>query len=375
MRPSALEDFRAEAFDLLAFPFLDAGPDLFGGLRVPEKFPILGIDHALVRQVVEIDDVAPVGFAHEHDRHGLDLARLAEGQDLEQFVERAVTAGKRDKRHRPLQKVQLAQREIMEGEAKLGRDIGVRELLARQADVEADRLRPDVERAPVGRFHDARAAAGHDQRLPVALLSVGFGDEPAELARDIVIAAVGQNPLRDREAPFEIGRVSAGGLRGAQGLDPAERLFGLADARTAEHDDGPEHVIGSKQEFGLEIVHLQTQPTHRVAGEEIHVFTRHPIGRGIQDRPDARGRLGIVVEGGWQRRGKRLAPFERIRRMRNRSPWAACHGRTFFKADRKLGAAARRKSTPPGVAPLGRGSSANTGRRRSCRTARRAPWS
>ena len=78
--------------------------------------------------------------------------------------QRAVAAGKGDQRPRPLQEMQLAQGEIVELEAQFRRDIGIGILLVRQADVEADALRADVEGAAIGRLHDARSAAGDDQR-------------------------------------------------------------------------------------------------------------------------------------------------------------------------------------------------------------------
>lgn len=119
---------------------------------------VLRVDHAFLDQVVEIDCPLPVALADENDRHRPDLARLAQGGHLEQFVKGAVAAGKGDERHRPLQEVQLAQRKIAEAEAQVRRYVRVGELLPRQADIESDRLRPGVERATVGGLDDARAA-------------------------------------------------------------------------------------------------------------------------------------------------------------------------------------------------------------------------
>src|SRR3546814_12456754 len=48
----------------------------------------------------------------------------------------------------------LPQREIMELQAQMWRDIGIRQLLVREHDIEADRRRAHFERAPVGCLHD-----------------------------------------------------------------------------------------------------------------------------------------------------------------------------------------------------------------------------
>ena len=83
----------------------------------------------------------------------------------------------------------------MELEAQIGRDVGVRLLLVRQVDVQADALGADFERAAVGGFHDARPAAGHDHEVAAAFDLAGAGHEPAELAGLVVEVALGQHPL------------------------------------------------------------------------------------------------------------------------------------------------------------------------------------
>ena len=59
----------------------------------------------------------------------------------------------------------LADREIVEVEAELGRYVDVRRLLVRQHDIEADGLRADLVGAEIAGLHDARAAAGDDDEL------------------------------------------------------------------------------------------------------------------------------------------------------------------------------------------------------------------
>src|SRR5437764_9897125 len=128
---------------------------------------------------------------------GLILAGLRQGQHLEYLIDRAVAAGEGDQRPRPQQEVQLAHREIAEAEAQIRADIGVRVLLVRQVDVEADRLRADIAGAAIGRLHDAGAAAGHDHDAAADRLVAAQADEPAELARDVIIPALGFDTTGD----------------------------------------------------------------------------------------------------------------------------------------------------------------------------------
>src|SRR5207253_1756893 len=94
----------------------------------------------------------------------IELARLAECQDLEQLVERAEAAGKNDDGAREVCEPELAHEEVVELEPEAGRDVGVRALLVREADVEPDRAPARVGRAAVCGFHDAGPAAAADEK-------------------------------------------------------------------------------------------------------------------------------------------------------------------------------------------------------------------
>src|ERR1700735_3289801 len=106
-------------------PTHDSIPDVLRRFREPEQLAILRIDDALLDHEIDIDRAPPVAFADQNDRYRLDRAGLNESEDSEQFVERAVTAGKSDQRSGPQQEVHLAQGEIVEAEAKPGRGVGV----------------------------------------------------------------------------------------------------------------------------------------------------------------------------------------------------------------------------------------------------------
>src|SRR5439155_14572658 len=108
------------------------------GRRVDEveQPEVLLRDHPVAHERREIDDLAPVArpIQEGHDRPR-ELAGLAEGQDLEQLVERAEAAGKDDDGAREVREPELAHEEVVELEREAGRDVGVRALLMREADV------------------------------------------------------------------------------------------------------------------------------------------------------------------------------------------------------------------------------------------------
>ena len=110
-----------------------------------EQLEVLAVDHAVPDQRVEVDDLVPVARSVEHDRNAaLDLARLHQRQDFAHLVERAEAAGKHHQRARQVREPELAHEEVVELERQLAREIGIRPLLVRQADVEADRLAAGV---------------------------------------------------------------------------------------------------------------------------------------------------------------------------------------------------------------------------------------
>src|SRR4051794_13128669 len=186
---------RQQRFALDLVPGQDVAPDLLGGFGVPEQVAVLGGDRALVDEEIDIEDAAPELLPDQDNRHRRQFAGLRQGQDLEQLVERAVTAGKRDQRPRPQREMQFAHREIMKTEAQLRRDIRVRVLLLRQRDTEPDRFRADIAGAPVGGLHDAGTAAGHHHDAAADRQIAAMPDQSPERARNIVISALGEDAL------------------------------------------------------------------------------------------------------------------------------------------------------------------------------------
>ena len=140
-------------------PAQDAVPGLLRGFGEPKELAILEIDDAFLDQIVEIDGATPEMFADQHDGYRLDFPGLNESENLEQFVERAVAVGKGDQGFGPQQEMQLARGKIVKAKTEIGRDVGIRILLVRQFDLQADGFRADVECAAVGGLHEAGPAA------------------------------------------------------------------------------------------------------------------------------------------------------------------------------------------------------------------------
>ena len=134
---------------------------------------------------------SPELLAEQDDRHALHAAGLDQRQRLEELVQRAEAAGKHRDRLGAQEEVHLADGEIVEVEAELRRHVGVRRLLVRQHDVEPDRGRADIVRAAVAGLHDARPAAGDDDEFAVVGRGRVLRAEPREVARLLVVDAVG----------------------------------------------------------------------------------------------------------------------------------------------------------------------------------------
>lgn len=126
----------------------------FGCIDEADQVDVVGGDCTELGECVEIDDLAPEGFAEKDQRQAGHAAGLDQGQAFEKFVERAETAGKNGDGLGTQHEMHLPDRKVVKIEAQLRGNIGVRGLLVRQDDVEADRRRPLLRSATVSRFHD-----------------------------------------------------------------------------------------------------------------------------------------------------------------------------------------------------------------------------
>src|SRR6516165_3392493 len=111
-----------------------------------EKAEIARADRAVFDQRVEINHFVPVFGAKQHDRHAFArFARLYQGQDLEQLVERAIAARKQYDRLGEVDKPELAHEKIMKIEVQLRANIRVVKFLVRDRDGQ-----PDIEPLRLG---------------------------------------------------------------------------------------------------------------------------------------------------------------------------------------------------------------------------------
>ena len=57
-------------------PIQNVVPYLFGAFRIPEEIAILGVDHPLLHQELDVEGATPELLADENDGQRLDFARL-----------------------------------------------------------------------------------------------------------------------------------------------------------------------------------------------------------------------------------------------------------------------------------------------------------
>ena len=94
---------------------------------------------------------------------------LEQGQRFEQFVERAEPSGKRNECLRSDEEVHFSDRKIAKLKTEPWRDVGIGMLFMGQGNIQPDRFGIHVCCATIGCFHDARAPAGHDNIVAVAI--------------------------------------------------------------------------------------------------------------------------------------------------------------------------------------------------------------
>ncbi len=165
----------------------------------------------------------------------------------------------------------------------------------RQIDVEPERLRADVESAAVGGFHHPGPSAGHDHHLAIFGLFACLADQPPELARDLVIMALGENALGDREPAGDCFLTRSGGLRRAQGFHVPARRPRLANSRAAEHHDRMADTVLVEQGFRFEVFELQPQAAGLVATQKFGIRLGQPVGRTFQNPLHPPQSLGILL--------------------------------------------------------------------------------
>ena len=141
----------------------------------------------------KINDRLPIIPADQDNRSFLHKPQLHIVHYFKKLIQRAKTAGEKDKGVAGRGQHYFARKKIVESGGLF--DIGVDALFKRQLDVEADRLAADFKRAFVGGLHNARAAAGDGGETV-------FAQQPPEFYSNFVIFVVGRNARRTENDNF-----------------------------------------------------------------------------------------------------------------------------------------------------------------------------
>ena len=158
-----------------------------------------------------------------------------------------------------------------------------------QVDVEADAHGAGFERAAVGGFHYAGAAAGHDVELRAAVGWLGRGNDSAELAGFVVEVAFGHDPFGPLKCAGHFRIV--GRFLGVESRF-SQNGFGLLaghDLRAAENDDRGIDVMFAEERFRFEQLELHPQRAVFLALKEVDVDLGELIAGRLEDRQSIGG--------------------------------------------------------------------------------------
>src|SRR3972149_349006 len=136
--------------------------------------------------------------------------------------------------------------EIMELETQLGSDIWIWLLFLWQSDVHADGFRSHLVRPAIGRFHNARSAAGdHYVITAIGRLAIG-GNQPGEMVCSLIVMAEFGDFFCPGNCPLTshvVGRIDQQCPRTLQLLLCNVRLD---DPRTAKYYDRRSYIVPLK---------------------------------------------------------------------------------------------------------------------------------
>ncbi len=134
-----------------------------------KRFRSCGENCSGVDEGLEVHDAVPILAAVNDDQNFLcQLVGLRQGEDFEQLVDGAESAGKNHQRLGQIGEPELAHEKIMEFKIERGRDVGIGILLEWQIDVEADAFASGLVGAQICGFHDARTTSGGDDEAAPA---------------------------------------------------------------------------------------------------------------------------------------------------------------------------------------------------------------
>src|SRR5271169_1467983 len=170
--------------------FAEEGEGVFRSVDELEQVKVFGRDGAGVDEGLEVHDAVPVFTAVDYYENFFGkLVGLGEGEDLEKFVDGAEASGKNYEGFGEVGEPEFTHEEIVELEVERGGDVGIRVLLEREIDVEADAFASGFVGAEVGSFHDSGPSAGGDDKTTTAggNLNGPFGEKVSQAARVFVV--------------------------------------------------------------------------------------------------------------------------------------------------------------------------------------------
>ena len=242
---------------------------------VLEQLQIIRRDGAFFHQHIHVDQAAPVVGAEQDDGDRLGLLGLHQGHHFKQLIERSEPAGESHQCLGPHHEMHFAGREVVELEAQRRRHIGVGALFMGQGDVQPGGEGAHLVRPPVGRFHDARAAAGADEEaLALGLAGAVAGDQAGKQAGVFIVFGISQVPLRDSN----LCRVCA--QYGS--VHCSLCAFGRRKARAAENDHRVFYPLGRLVKVRLEHLQLDADATGLPAEQKFGVGESQAVGVLVQ---------------------------------------------------------------------------------------------
>ena len=133
-------------------------------------------------------------------------------------------------------------------------------------------LAPMSSRAAIGGFHDPRPAARHHGEMGLALGVAVLRDQPGELAGDVVVAALGHDPLGLGHGPLAHGIARRFGQSRRASSRRRQGLGRFDDPRAAEDHDRVLDAVVLQREIGLEELQFHPRRPQPGAVQEIDVL-------------------------------------------------------------------------------------------------------
>src|SRR5262245_22662074 len=230
---------------------------------------------------MKVEDPVPILTAiNDHQDFLCQFFGLSQGEYLEEFVQRTEASGKDNQGFSQVGKPKLAHEEVVELEVQGRRDVGIRELLERQMDIQSNRLAARFMSSQISGFHDSRASScRHDKAAPASRdFDRPFCQQECQLAGVLVVAGHVDCRLSAPEKFFTL----LFRLIICVGMQTGENLLGIrAILKTSgtKKDDRILDLLTTKSGQWFDVFRKDAQDAPIRTIEERLVLVRH--GRGL----------------------------------------------------------------------------------------------